>query len=214
MRPRLLRARTGASGGSAHGTAGQVHYLRAWSAEHRTSNRCLAGLPASQSTMTATVARIPTNVVSEFQNLRCSAADQGERAGQQRRCGLDLGQAGQGRSSRLVGIAVDGGGRGLAPVWCICGQVRVGPPRTAVLGVQIVGGGEVEMLEDRLRGDLDPGKAVGIDWTLVAGKVWIGRRPGRRSAGQDRSVRGRGRPARSPGRRAVSQQAGTSWATR
>ena len=50
------------------------------------------------------------------------------------------------------------------------GQVRVGPARTAVLGVQVVGVGQLEMPEDRLSGDLDPGKAVGIHWTLIPGK--------------------------------------------
>jgi len=51
------------------------------------------------------------------------------------------------------------------------GQVRVWPARAAVLGVQVVGVGQLEMPEDCLSGNLDPGKAVGIDWTLTHSKA-------------------------------------------
>ena len=77
-----IRARTGTSSGSATGLPA-VHHWRVVAIHHiEQVPGTAAGQPIDDDRHGR---RIPTNVVAEIQHKRRSAADQGERAGQQRR---------------------------------------------------------------------------------------------------------------------------------
>ena len=194
-----IRARTGASGGSAMGLPA-VHHWRVWS-RYTTSNRCRGGPPASQSMMTATVAGSPPML-----SRRSRTRDVAPRTRVNAPASSGAAASTSARPVRQI-VAVPSGSRWtavmLAPVRRIAVRSGSGQPGLRSWGCRSwawvssrcrktvwAATSTRARLSDRL--DADPQQRL------------RGRRRGRRSEGQGRSGRGHGRPTYSPGRRAVS----------